>query len=122
MKVPQGGTQMWCPECESVQVCAAVSLSRLGYESGQRWYKSDHPDINWFRRGRVCQNCGCEFVTAELNENFLEELVELRVALTDVKSNAEQYILDSDKASTTLKQLSQSLKILKSLRLYKDAR
>ena len=51
MKVEQGGTQMWCPKCKAIRVCAAVSLTHLGHESGQRWHRTDHPDINWFRRG-----------------------------------------------------------------------
>lgn len=121
MKVEQGGTQMWCPTCKEIRICAAIPLTRIGYKSGQRWYKTDHPDINWFRRGRECMTCGHEFVTAEMNEEFLEELVELRGALADLKKNAEKYIKESDTASKTLKSLSKSLKVLKALRLYKDA-
>lgn len=62
------------------------------------------------------------FVTAEMNEDFLEELVKLRAALADVKTNAEQYIKDSNRASRTLKRLSQSLQILESLRLYENTK
>ena len=70
MKVEQGGTQMWCPKCKAIRVCAAVSLTHLGHESGQRWHRTDHPDINWFRRGRECQTCRHEFVTTEMKREF----------------------------------------------------
>ncbi len=121
MKVDQGGTQMWCPYCKEIRVCAAVPLTSIGFESGQRWVKTDHPDINWFRRGRECLTCYREFTTAEMNEDFLEELVELRNALADLKKNAEHYMSESNTASKTLKKLGKSLSVLKALRLYKEA-
>ena len=121
MKVEQGGTHMWCPKCKEIRVCAAVPVTELGYESGQRWYRAEHPDINWFRRGRECMTCYHQFATAEMNEDLLWELADLRNALADLKKNAEQYISESDTASKTLKKLGKSLKVLKALRLYKDA-
>ena len=121
MKVVQGGTQMHCPKCKEIRVCAAVPLTHLGRESCQRWYQTDHPDINWFRRGRFCKTCGHTFVTSEMNETFLEELVELRDALAELKKHAGQYITESKTASKTLKKLASSLNVLKALRLYKDA-
>lgn len=120
MRVEQGGTKMWCPKCQTICACAAVSLTDLGKAPGQRWHRTDHPDINWFRRGRECTDCGHNFVTAEMNENFLGELVTLRNALADVKQNAEQYIEESNTASKSLKKLGQSLKVLKALRVYKQ--
>lgn len=113
---------MWCPSCKTIQVCAAVPLTHLGHESGQRWQRTDHPDIQWFRRGRCCKACGHEFVTAEMNEDHLEELVELRDALSALKANAEQYVAESDKASRTLEKLSASLRVLKALRIYKESK
>lgn len=118
-RVSQGGTRKWCPSCDSVQVCAAVSPSSLGFGSGQRWYRRDHSDIRWFRRALVCQKCGHEWLTAELPEKFLEELVELRNALKDVKANAEAYIRESEKASVSLRKLSESLSVLRALNSYK---
>ena len=118
-RVSQGGTKKWCPSCQSVQVCAAVNPSSLGESSGQRWYRKDHADIQWFRRGLVCQLCGDEWLTAELPESFLDELVELRDALKEIKKNAEMYAKESDKASATLKKLSASLSVLRALKTYK---
>ena len=120
MRIAQGGTKKWCPDCGKITVCRAVNPSELGYESGQRWYKTDHTDIRWFRRGLICNECEAEWLTAEIQEDFLDELIQLREALKDIKVNAEQYIEDSKKASTTLKKLSKSLGVLRALDIYKE--
>ena len=119
-RVSQGGTKKWCPTCQSVQVCAAVNPSTLGEGSGQRWYKTNHTDIQWFRRGLVCQKCASEWLTAELPEKFLDELVELRDALKEIKQNAESYVKESQKASASLTKLSASLSVLRALKAYRD--
>lgn len=119
-RVSQGGTKKWCPTCQSVQVCAAVNPSTLGESSGQRWYNRDHTDIQWFRRGLVCQKCASEWLTAELPEKFLDELVELRDALKQIKQNAESYVKESQKASASLTKLSASLSVLRALKAYRD--
>ena len=117
----RGGTKMYCPECEDIETCSAIPLSQLGKKSGQRWYKTDHKDIHWFRRGRECQTCGHEFVTSEMNEEFIDELTELRDALGKIKKNATKYSKEAKQASSTLDDLSKSLKVLKALKIYKNA-
>lgn len=112
---------MYCPNCGEVTVCRGVNPSQVGAESGQRWERTDYSDIQWFRRGRICQECGHEFVTAEIQEDFLEELVDLRNALSDIKENAEAYIKESSKASRSLEKLSSALSVLRALRIYKNA-
>src|SRR5918912_4283491 len=102
MRTMQGGTQKWCPKCKATQVCAAVNATQLGKRSGQRWYKTEHSDIQWFRRGLVCQRCSHTWLSAEVPEEFLDELVELRNALRDIKANAEAYVKESAKASKSL--------------------
>lgn len=114
----QGGTLKWCPICKSVQVCAAVNPTQLGLRSGQRWRKPGHGDIQWFRRGLICQNCDNSWLTAEVEERFLGELVELRDVLSEVKMNAELYVKESKKASRSLEQLSNSLAVLRALKIY----
>ena len=96
-----------------------MNPSQLGHQSGQRWYKSEHADIRWFRRGQICQNCGHEWLSAEVPEEFLDELVELRNALREIKENAEAYVKESDRASKSLSKLSESLKVLRALKVYK---
>jgi hypothetical protein len=49
----------------------------------------------------------------------LDELVELRKALADLKKHAEKYADESKKASVTLEKLSRSLRALKALKVYR---
>lgn len=120
--VKKGGTQMYCPKCKSIQVCRAIPTNEVGKKSGQRWYRADHPDINWFRRGRQCLKCYHRFVTSEINEAYLTELVQLREALSTIRKHSDQYIEESEKASSTLKDLSSSLNVLKALKIYKKTK
>ena len=121
MRVSQGGTQIWCPKCGKVTVCAAVNPSQLGEESGQRWYRTSHVDVNWFRRGRICQVCNHSFLTAELDEEFVDELVELRDSLASIRASAETYIGQSQAAALTLQKLSSSIEVLRALNAYKES-
>ena len=52
-------------------------------------------------------------------EGFIDELVELRNALGDIKANAESYIKESDKAAKSLAKLSEALSVLRALKVYK---
>lgn len=124
MKVEKGGTDMWCPGCKSVRTCRAVPAAQVTFDTSdyaQRWYKKNHPDVHWFQRGRECLSCAHEFVTGEADIGFLDELVELRNALAEIKKNAEQYVRESEKASESLTKLSQSLGVLRALRLYEES-
>lgn len=121
MKTDQGGTKMHCPKCGETTVCRAISITQLREKSGQRKYMKSHPDIKLFQRGRECLDCGEAFLTAEIDDKFLFELVELRDALKKIKKNAEKYIKESSAASKTLVELNESLGILKALDIYKKA-
>lgn len=99
-----------------------MNPSQLGVESGQRWQRNDHSDIRWFRRGLVCKKCEHEWLSAEVPEDFLDELVELRNALSDIKTNAETYAKESDRASKSLAKLSEALSVLRALKVYKRQR
>ncbi len=116
-----GGTMMHCPSCGTTTVCKAISLSSLGEKAGQRWYMKQHTDIQWFRRGRECKGCGFKFKTSEIDEKFIEELVELRDALGNIKRNAEQYVIEAEKASTSLDEFTNSLELLRALDIYKQS-
>lgn len=112
---------MWCPECDEIRVCKGISPTALGMESGRRWYRVDHEDLRWFRRGRECLKCGHQWLTSELQEDFLEELVELRDALSDLKRNAEKYVASSEAAQESLAELTESLQVLRALKMYQEA-
>lgn len=115
-----GGTKMYCPYCKETTICSAMPLTQLGKRSGQRWHRTDHEDIHWFRRGRLCLTCYNDFITSEIDEEFIEELVELRDALSSIKINAEKYSKEAFNAAKTLKDLSKSLNVLKALNMYKE--
>jgi len=125
MRVTKGGTDMFCPSCQQVTTCKAVPAAQVTYEPSdyaQRRHYLKHDDINWFQRGRECLSCGHQFVTAEVDIGFLDELVELRGALSEIKANAETYIKESSAASQSLVKLSESLSVLRALKVYKSER
>jgi hypothetical protein len=117
-RTPSGGTKKWCPSCESTQVCTAFNPTEIGEKSGQRWYRVGHTDIQWFRRALICKKCNHTWLTAEIEESFLDELVQLREALGDIKKHAQAYERESKKASASLTKLSESLGVLKALDIY----
>ncbi len=119
MRNTQGGTQKWCPNCRTTRVCTAVNPSSLGNSSGQRWYNKNHQDIQWFRRGLICQSCRQRWLSAELPESYVDELVELRDALREIKTNAEAYMTESESAAKSRAKLNNSLSVLRALKIYK---
>ena len=74
----RGGTKIVCAVCNDIQICRALSPTALDQPSSQRVQGEAYPDIRWFRRGRECLNCGSKFLTGELDEDFIWELVQLR--------------------------------------------
>lgn len=75
-----GGTKIHCPSCKEVRICEAIDPKSLmlSETSERRLSIIHHSDISWFRRARRCRTCFYEFLTAELPEEFLYELVCLR--------------------------------------------
>lgn len=119
MRVQQGGTRTWCPNCKEVRVCRAENPHQVAGDSGQMWQRPDHKDITWFRRLRICKECNHRFLTAELEEKFVEELVTLRSSLVDVKKRIGTFAKQSASAARSLDDLSRSLRALKALRQFK---
>lgn len=74
----KGGTKIYCAECKAIQVCRAISPTEFDEPSAQRVQDERYADLHWFRRGRECLSCGHKFLTGELDEAFIRELVELR--------------------------------------------
>ena len=109
---------MWCPGCEEVTVCAARNLLGRGLRDGQRITHEVHTDIRCFQRARECLSCNETWLTVELNEGYLDELVELRNALANVKRHAEEYVEESSQAADALGKLSASLGVLRALAIY----
>jgi len=74
----KGGTSMYCPSCKCVRRCEVDTYQSSG---PRNWHKTKHSDVQWFRRSRMCRTCFYQFVTAEVQEDFLTELVSLRDAI-----------------------------------------
>lgn len=108
--------KQWCENCEAIRPCRSVNPSDYGEDSARRFYDEDHSDLRWFRRVRVCDVCGYDFRTIEIEEKHLEELTELREALADLKANAAIFESDIKKTGSTLKDLSKALKVLRALK------
>ncbi len=121
MKYSQGGTEMYCPKCKRNRVCKAISAAKVTFNPSDNWQRKhyvDHKDINFFQRGRECLACHYHFVTGEVDLDFLDELRELRDALSAIKENAEVYLTESTAASKSLTKLSESLGVLRALKIY----
>ncbi len=72
-----GGTRMWCPKCESIEVLKAVPAAHItgqAQDHHQRWYRQDYPDIHWFQRGRECLECSHTFLTGEAQLEMLQDV------------------------------------------------
>lgn len=71
-----GGTQLWCPNCESIQVCRVDTTYSEKDENRGNIFWHQVPEINTFRRPRVCNKCERLFWTDEVNENWIEKLID----------------------------------------------
>jgi transcriptional regulator NrdR family protein len=115
-----GGTKMYCPKCKVVTTCRAITVANvLNSNTGnqQRLYQADSDGnrISFFRRGRECLGCYQEFLTAELDEDFLDELIKLRDSLKSIKENAHLFSSKIDGAQDALKKLRDGLAELEAL-------
>ena len=100
----------------SYETVKAIPMSESGCGSGQHLTRIDeHSDIQWFRRNLQCQTCQEEWLSAEVPEDYLDELVELRNALAEIREHADRYTRESKLAAASLQKLSKSLGALKAL-------
>jgi hypothetical protein len=124
VRVSKGGTDVWWPECREFTTCKGISPADVSGDPDdreQRKYFTEHPDIAFFQRGRRCLACDHEFISTEVEIEFLVELMELRRALGDIKKNAERYTSESKAASKSPSELSKALGVLKTLHVYQHA-
>ena len=118
--VSKGATQLYCASCDEVQVCWAVPTTDLGHESEQRWYSLQYTDVQWLPEESECQECADTWLTSQIREHLLRELIELRDALGDLKQSAVKCMAASQSASAALGGLTESLAALRAQRLYKQ--
>lgn len=95
-----GGTEIYCPFCRSFKVCSgSVKLSEFSVENSyfgnytdeQRLTHSKCKDLSFFARGRLCLTCNRKFITVEIHENVLQELIDLRNKMVNIREKANNF-------------------------------
>ena len=109
-------TIMHCPHCGKYEECRVINLNSLCGTNDQRLTFINHPDIQFYRRGRQCGVCGKTFVTDEVDDGILQEYVELREILAIEKAILESYKKKSEEY--WLDMLKEALDIFRSLPIY----
>lgn len=71
-----GGTQLWCPNCESIQVCRVDANYSDAEDNRGNIFWHEAPKIHTFRRPRVCNSCENFFWTNEVNEEWIDKLID----------------------------------------------
>lgn len=84
----KGGTSLYCPSCKRITKCEVWASPE-----NRNLYRVKHSDIQWFHRYRMCRTCFYHFVTAEIQADFLNELVNLRDAIASGKLVSSQDLL-----------------------------
>lgn len=82
----EGGTKFWCEHCS--QIRPFFVANDLFVQPHNGLYVAE--GIAFRRRRRVCNHCSNEIFTAELDEDYLEELVNLRTKLLEVHSALDE--------------------------------
>lgn len=102
----KGGPLLYCSNCKKLTNCTSVRLREANEDNTRQLHYKYHQDIKWYRRARKCGVCQEIFVTAEINEKFLEELISLRQRLRDRRTsvvssvrNTNQWIEYPEKVS-----------------------
>ena len=97
-----------------------MPATEVGRPSRQPCYRKGHQELQWLRHERRCQTCNRAFFTAELDEDFLRELVVLHMALARIKYHAEDFTKEWNAGSAALVRLTRSLKVVRALAIYQD--
>ncbi len=75
---------MWCPFCEGYQVRSVVPYienspgPRIWLGPEQNFSLKDEPDVQFYKRLRLCRGCRLVLPTAELDYSSVKELARLR--------------------------------------------
>ena len=77
----KGGPLLNCPRCGQLAHCLSVPLAKADEDRSRNIYFTAQQDVRWYRRARQCSKCSGVFLTAEVDEKFLDELVSLRQRL-----------------------------------------
>jgi len=109
-------TNLYCPKCGKVRACGVVKYQEAKDYASQppsaRFYRKDHPDLQWFSRVRKCRRCEETFVTAELEASFVSELARLRDDVARMKQELELYKAVAQAATESIGRLSATVDML----------
>jgi hypothetical protein len=72
-----GSALLYCTQCEEVTECLAIPPELLRHPTTLRKYPRDYPGTHWCQRVRMCLKCKHKFMTAEVHEEKLVNLVSL---------------------------------------------
>ena len=72
------GTKIWCPHCGTIQMSHAEKPEKFWLPRERRYRGKKYKDVQWFRRARVCDGCSRHFVTGEVSEDLIMELMGFR--------------------------------------------
>ena len=75
-----GGTRFWCENCLEIQPFSVADALHIEPYNGL--YEID--GIPFRRRRKNCTRCGFEIFTAELDEDYLDEFLDLRKKLINI--------------------------------------
>ena len=108
-----GGTQMWCPRCQEIQVCSVVNYG-TGWDdrlSGHHEFR----EIQWRVRERECLSCGYSWETYEVEKRFVDELIKSRKVLKELGEIVGGSARDMRRAEYRLRRLSEDVEEAKEL-------
>jgi hypothetical protein len=74
-----GSSQLYCAQCGEVTECLAIPPELMRHPTTLRKYPRDYLGIYWHRRVRMCLKCKHKFMTAEIDEEKLVNLINLAV-------------------------------------------
>lgn len=96
--------QKWCEICEGFRPVRRIDPVDVDPTSGrgQRFGLKDHPDVQYFRRGQVCQDCGNSWISGELPEELIIELGTLRNQVVKLRASMDAYVEVADQAAKRL--------------------
>jgi len=83
-----GGTRFWCEQCLKIRPFSVANDLLIQPHNGL--YEAD--GIPFRRRRKHCKQCGFEIFTAELDENYLDEFLDLRAKLISIQETLDQEV------------------------------
>jgi hypothetical protein len=106
-----GGTIIYCPKCVEFTECKRIDLANFGsetsyfgnYENEQRRPNRQYPDLSSFMRGRQCLEYNHEFISVEIHEDSLYELIQLRTKLHEIEQDFEPLTMGAPASEHLLK-------------------